>query len=231
MNKKMIVSILVLFLMGISAHSQSRSFGIKGGVSISNFWGDGMDNLNNQISLDEKNLLWGVISLYSTKEFLPDLISLQSELVYSRSGKRWSGTIGGNDVDFRINADNISMPWLMKLNLPVIMRPSIYFGPQVSWMFRARVEDLSSSIASQPFFTSIDRTAGNTLFERYVNVIDIGFTTGLDFTIPLGPGSAVIDLRYNQGFINVFNFEEGDDIHNYSFHIMAGYQLDFGSGF
>jgi hypothetical protein len=231
MKRKVIVSVVFLILIAISVNAQGKSFGIKGGLSISNFWGDGMDNLNNQIDLDEKNLLWGVISLYSTREFLPDLISLQSELVYSRGGKRWSGNIDGNDVDLRISIDYISMPWLMKLNLPVLMKPSIYIGPQVSWMFRARVEDLPSDIAAESFFADINRTTGSGLFERYVNVIDIGFAAGLDFNIPLGPGSAVIDFRYNQGFLNVFNFDEGDDIHNYSFFVMAGYQLDFGAGF
>lgn len=231
MRKKMFFTVLVLLLAGVSSYSQSRSFGIKGGLSISNFWGSGMDNLNAQIDTDEKNLLWGTVSVFATKEFIPDLISLQTELVYSRNGKRWSGDVGGSNVDLRINTDNITMPWLVKLNIPVIMKPSIYVGPHVSWMFRSRVEDLNGGIAATPFFTRIGRVAGDELFERFTNVIDLGLTAGIDFSIPAGPGSAVVDLRYNQGFINVFNFESGDNIRNYSFHIMAGYQLEFGSDF
>lgn len=225
--KSRISMILILTLLPSMLLSQERSYGIKGGWSISNFWGDGTEDVNNAFSdavgtLDEQNLYWFSISLFSKRELLPDFLAIQSELMYVRNGKSWEA-----DGDkFKVYADYLQMPWLLKITMPVFLRPSIYFGPHIAWMFRARVEDVPGTLENEPFFAGKD--PDGRLFEGFTNVIDGGLTAGLDFDIPFGPGNVVVDLRYTLGALNVFNFAEGDRVRNYSFLIMAGYSIDFG---
>lgn len=225
------VIILILFLLSYSISSgQDRTFGIKGGFSISNFWGDGTDRFNDQIrsvipDLDEQNLYWFSVGFFNVKEILPDFLSVQTELLYARGGKNWEGTLNGSDISMDIFADYIQMPWLVKITIPVILRPRIYFGPNVSLMFRSRIDGAPEEV--------IDSLLGETadiggVFERYTNVIDIGLTTGLDFDIPFGPGNLVFDFRFNLGALNVFNFSNGSNVRNYNFILMAGYSIDFG---
>jgi hypothetical protein len=187
--------------------------------------------LNNQFrslssSLDEQNLYWFTISLFSTREIFPDLIAIQSEIVYTRGGKNWEGDAEGTDYSFDIYADYLQMPWLLKISLPIMLRPRIYAGPHLSWMFRSRVERVPVALEDAPFFTGKDPQ--NNIYEGNVNVLDIGLTTGLDFDFPAGPGSFVFDFRYTLGGLNIFNYAEGDNIKNYAFLFMAGYSLNFG---
>lgn len=220
----------VLILLAFSGSYGQRTFGIKGGFTISNFWGDGTDGFNDQIrsvapDLDEQNLYWFSAGFFNVRELLPDFLSVQTELLYVRGGKNWEGSVGGTDFSLDIFADYLQMPWLAKVTIPVVLRPRIYFGPYVSWMFRARIDDAPPGVIAALVGDTLE--VGG-LFERYTNIIDIGLTTGLDFDIPFGPGNLVLDFRFDLGALNVFNFPAAADVRNYIFMFMAGYSVDFG---
>ena len=234
MKNLSVLSFCFIFCFSSLVVAQDKTYGIKGGYLLGNFWGDGSEDLNNQLnaansSIDEQNLNWFAISFFSERELLPDFFSVQSELVYLRNGKQWEGTFNGESKKFQVYADYLQMPWLVKIALPVFLKPSIYFGPNISWMIRSRVKDIPSSIDSIQFFAGKD--PGGQLFERYTNVIDLVLTTGLDFDYQLGPGSIVFDFRFNLGALNMYNFASGDKIRNYNFIFMAGYSFDFSGGY
>jgi hypothetical protein len=219
---------LVLFFF-YAIFAQDKHFGVKAGITFANFWGDGVDLLNNQIAstgtdFDDKNLLRFGISLFTSKEVLPDLFSIQTEISYIQTGKSWKVTTDGASRDVQIQTDYLQFPWLIKLSFPVWLRPNLYTGPAISFMFRSRVHNLTSTVDAIPFFG--DQQAGSDVFEYKTNVIDLGLVSGIDLMAPLGPGNIVIDLRYYLGGLNVFNFPQGNKIRNYYFAIEAGYAFN-----
>lgn len=221
----------VVTLSFSSAAQDGRYFGAKGGYTLSNFWGDGVDNLNNAIragasSVDERNLPWFTVSLFAKKEVIPDFAAFQTEMIYYRGGKAWEGTYGGVSRHFQMQIDYIGMPWIVKIQLPVYLKPSIYAGPQLSLMFRSRANELPDEVETTPFFSGTN--VNSEVFESYTNVVDLGFVAGVDFGIPFGPGDVVLDFRYQMGAVDVYNFAPARKIRNYMFMFMAGYALNFG---
>ncbi len=230
---KAVTFMIIIFSSWACIYGQDKTIGIKGGFTIANFWGDGADNLNGRLrteipNLDEQNLYWFTVGLFNTRNVLPDLFSVQTEIIYMRGGKNWEGSIDGEVYSFDVFADYLQMPWLAKITIPVLFRPHVYFGPYLSWMFRARLTDAPAGVAET--IIGDDVTVGE-IFERYTNTIDLGLTTGIDFGIPFGPGNMVFDFRYNLGAINVFNTVPTASVRNYVFLLMAGYSIEISSGY
>ncbi|HEX3019537.1 MAG TPA: hypothetical protein VHP36_04515 [Chitinispirillaceae bacterium] len=228
--KKLTVTIAIIVIAFSWTYGQEKTFGIKGGFTISNFWGDGSENLNNTLrgvapNLDEQNQYWFAVSIFNTRDLLPDFLSVQTEILYLRGGKSWEGNIGGTHFSTNVYADYFQMPWLAKITIPVLFRPRVYFGPYLSWMFRARL--INAPIDFTTAITGETAPIGE-LFERYTNTVDLGLSTGVDFDIPFGPGNLVFDFRYNLGALNVFNVQAAAGLRNYIFLFMAGYSIYFG---
>jgi hypothetical protein len=228
-------SILAIFCcLPVVLYSQTnRMVGIKGGYVLSNFWGTGTDNLNSSLrevvsGLDEKNLNWFTVSVFSTRELIPDLFALQSELLYFRGGKSWEGTVGGTKKDLQMSIDYIQMPVLFKVQFPFPLKPSVYVGPQISLMFRSRTDNLPGAVDTTPFFRGTGGDASNGFFNRNTNVVDLGFAAGIDIGIPFGPGNIVVDARYQMGVIDIYSYPAGQKVRNYNFLFMAGYAFNFG---
>ncbi len=229
---RLISSLVIVCLLAAAVFAQNgKMYGIKGGYTLSNFWGDGTDNLTNSLeavttNLDERNFPWFTVSLFSSRELIPDFAAVQSELVYIRGGKAFKGTFGGAERHFSLEVDYIQMPFMLKILFPFPVKPSIYAGPYISWMFRSRVNNLPSTASTTSFFEGND-VAGE-VYNQNTNVIDIGFVSGLDFAIPFGPGSIVLDGRFQLGALDVYNYANARKVRNYIFSIMGGYALDFG---
>lgn len=230
-TRLLLVFSLVFLLPIILTAQTEKTYGIKGGFILSNYWGSGTDNLNSSVksvttSLDERNLQWFCVSLYSSHQFIPDFASIQSELMYYRGGKSYTGTAGGVENNYNIDVDYLAVPVMLKIHLSLPLKPSIYVGPQVSWMFRSRTSGFPSGIDTTSFFTGTDASAE--VFNKNTNVIDLGFVAGIDFGIPFGPGDIVLDLRYQMGGLDAFNYAAGQKVRNYTFMFMAGYAFNFG---
>jgi hypothetical protein len=223
---------LIVFLPIILTAQTEKTYGIKGGYTLSNYWGSGTDNLNSSVAsvttnLDERNLPWFSVNLFSSHMLIPDFTSVQSELVYCRGGKAYKGTFGGVERHFSLEVDYLAMPFMLKIHFPLPLKPSIYAGPQISWMFRSRANNFPSGIDTTAFFSGTN--ASGEVFNRNTNVIDLGFVAGLDFGIPFGPGDIVLDGRYQMGALDVFNYAAGRKVRNYSFMFMLGYAFNFGA--
>lgn len=228
MKKLCVSAVLLVLALSSSIFGQAKAYGIKSGFTISNYWGAGTEGVNDQFraeipTLDERNIYWFTLSLFATREVLPDFAAVQTELIYVRGGKNWSS---GGDNSFQVFADYLQFPFLLKIAVPVILRPRIYVGPYISYMFRARAQNVPSALDNTAFFAK--KEVGSELFEQSTNVIDLGLTTGFDFDIPYGPGKFVLDFRYNLGALNVFNFASGASVRNYNFLFMLGYAISLG---
>jgi hypothetical protein len=227
-------AVLLVLCVCILTPAQDKFVGIKAGITIANFQGDGMDRLNDQIAssgtdFDERNLYRFRISFFRSKEILPDLFGIQSEISWIQTGKAWQISIDGETQDVQIQTDYLQFPWLIKISLPLWLRPNIYTGPAISMMLRSRLNNVNSVLDTIPFFNM--QQSGSDIFEYKTNVFDIGLVSGLDMMVPLGPGNLIIDLRYYLGGLNVFNFPHSGPIRNYHFAVEAGYALNFPGGY
>lgn len=167
--------------------SRNTGFGIKGGYSLSNFYGDdkglppGRDNLNTFHA--------GAYGQFGFNSFS----SVQVELLYSRKGIRTDDGTGKSD--FRL--DYLSLPVLYVGN--VTENISFHIGPQVSLL--TKVKDGDKDLDLKTFgFNSVD-VSGVAGVEARVGPARIGarydlglgqiFKKGSDFLVNNGD----IDLR------------------------------------
>jgi hypothetical protein len=235
---KAAIAAATIFLVGQESlvYPQDSHIGVKGGISLAAFRNS--STITNSLKTAFANVnadpyVWWTASLYFSREILKNALSTQMEIMYLRQGEAWelSGEKGkeSNEAHFSFHTDYLQIPFLVKILFPVspALFPYIYIGPDVSFALRSRMTEnkaLPASLQnSSTFFRSI--TVSESVFDYARNTIDAGFMTGFGFKIPAGPGAVDIDLRYNFGALNVFNFPAGDKIRNYSFAIMVGYFL------
>ena len=101
--------------------------------------------------------------------------------------------------------------------------PNVYVGPCLSVALRSRTRDLNllpQSVRNTSFFSHINADEDDWDYAR--NAVDGGFVAGLGFQFPTNYGMIDLDLRYNFGAVNVFNYGAGEGIRNYSFLVMLG---------
>lgn len=223
--KGAVAASLLLLLAATAAQSQLR-YGIKGGLSLSNLWGDGITEFEDDLlasdpvtSVESGWVYFITGGVFVRYDFIPDFLAIQPELLYLRGGKSWDV----NDEDLKVYVDYITLPVLFKLMIPLDypVTPSAYAGPVFSYSLRARTEGLENvpDGADLGFMTGFGED-----IDDAVNDFDVGLAAGLAFDIEAGPGAVVLDFRYNWGFLEVF---DGQDIRNYSFQLMAGYALGY----
>ncbi len=220
--KRLALSVALLLLVGTAAFTQPM-FGIKGGLSTSTFWDDGVDPFEDGLAPTEESLLnYFTGGIFARYEIIPEFIAFQPELLYLRSGKKWE--VNGAELD--LYNDYLSVPLLVKLLIPLDlpMTPSIYAGPVVSFRLRSRAEGVGDVPAGTDigFLTGLNEDIGDE-----TRAVDVGLATGINFDIEAGPGTVLLDFRANFGFVEPFDVPNGEDIRNLSFQFMLGYGLRF----
>lgn len=206
------------------------NFGVKTGVVISSFWGNGIDNFEKVLSeqlqnFDPDMLLSLTIAGLISYEFIPGFFNVQGELQYLRLGKNWELDLpDGEKISFGLRTDYLSAPVLFKLLIPInkSVLPEVYAGPSFFIQLHSRAKNLSA--VPQDAQRGFLRELGNKQnISRQISDFDLGFQTGLSFSFLTKPGAVILDLRFGFGSINTFNSDEGEDIRNSSFSIMLGY--------
>jgi len=206
------------------------AFGAKSGLSLSNFWGDGADAFcqKEKITAFHIDKIKGRVlpfingGLFFRFDVIPSFLSIQPELLYIRQGQNWKLESAGSKRYIDINIDYLTIPVSAKLMIPFENAPltsSIYAGPALSFRLNASAKNID---ALPDLHNRSMPDWGNNITKK-TNPLDFGLVTGLNVDIASGPGEIVIDFRFQWGFIEVF--EMNKDFRNYSFQIMAGYQI------
>jgi len=185
---------------GGTTESRNTGFGVKGGYSLSNFYGSGKDIFpGGRENLNAFNA--GVYGQFGFNTFS----SVQVELLYSRKGIR---TDNGNN-DLRL--DYLSLPILYVGN--VTSNVSFHIGPQVSLLTKVK-------------YLGQDRDLNASGF----NSIDFGGVAGLEARIGPARLGARYDLGLSRviksgaAFPNTINLGNNADnsIHNQTFQVYLG---------
>ena len=90
--RKAVALMVIIFGCWACLYGQDKTIGIKGGFTISNFWGDGSDNLNGRLrseipNLDEQNLYWFTVGLFNTRNLLRIFFPFRQKLTICEEGR------------------------------------------------------------------------------------------------------------------------------------------------
>lgn len=183
MNKKLVLAGIVSIFLSFSVSAQksdNSEFGIKGGVNLSNFYSDEVDDQNMRISYQA--------GMYF-KAALNHFLAIQPEVLYSKKGSttKYDNIISGNS-EFTQKLDYVELPVMGVLNLTEEI--NVHAGPYFSYLINAEVENKSENND----FNFVEE-----LNEEDFERLDYGVAAGVGFefeTLRFG-------VRYNYGLTEV----------------------------
>ena len=188
---------------GGTTDSRNTGFGVKGGYSLSNFYGSGKDLFSgNRNSLNTFHA--GVYGQLGFNSFS----SVQVELLYSRKGIQ---TDNGNSGKSDLRLDYLSLPVLYVGN--VTENISFHIGPQVSLLTKVKNGDKDLDLKANGF-----------------NSVDFGGVAGLEARVGPARIGARYDLglgRLIKDDAQYVGSATGDksSIHNQTFQVYVGIGL------
>ncbi|MBX2901404.1 MAG: PorT family protein [Cyclobacteriaceae bacterium] len=167
----------LLLLLGGPAKAQSKSeFGIKGGLNLSNFYVEKIDDKDARLGFNA--------GLYS-RAYITEFFAIQPELNYSTRGTEIiSDGFFNQRTKFNLNYLDIPVLAVFKLGKTVELQAGVYGG----YLLNANIKsegDLGN------WFDDLDRDNFQTL--------DYGLTGGLGFNL----GGVQLGARYNLGLQQV----------------------------
>jgi hypothetical protein len=214
---------------------ESVSFGIKGGLSVSHFRGDGVDVLDDQIrqaftELSDDPLPFFTAGIFATLA-LTENFALQPEVIYQRNGKQFEGTVGGKTYDFELHIDYLSFPFLVKIMAPspdMLFRPNLFAGPVLNIALDAKAEGVPKIPAEVEDLGFLEQFRDEEDIGDHTRAADFALALGAGIDAKAGPGHFTFEIRYTTGFADVFNDDRNaEEFKNAAVSIFAGYAYDF----
>lgn len=177
--KKLCLLILCVFSIHISAEAQEKiNFGIKAGVNISDFSGDGYKDF--ELADEKTSYHFGI----SAEILLAPRWHVQPELLYSEQGYILSSNT--SQAELELDPKYLQLPVLAEF--AVIKGLELQAGPQFGYLLNK--DDLPEEGANGKMFN--------------YNGFDFGVLLGAEFKI----GRFVIYGRYNAGINKIVNSSE-----------------------
>lgn len=193
---------------------RDRELGIKLGLNFSTLDGEGFDDAETRMAFTGG----GFVRLGIT-----DMLSIQPELMYSPKGVEEEVDVNGMTFTTAIELDYIEVPVLVRADVAsgAMLAPYIYGGP--AFAFEASCS-ITAEVDGDDFDEDCDEGEG---LDR--KSFDVGAMVGGGLSFPAGPGSILIEGRYNFGLINIADSDNEDiDVKNRAGSVLAGYSISLG---
>ena len=200
--KKLRLSLVVAMLAIVTAASAQLNLGVKGGLNMSNFYGD---------ELTDKNMKAGFhVGLAADYEFAPGM-AIQSGLFFTTKGAKvvYNFPILG-EVDGTINSLNLQIPVHFAYKQEVTPGTRIVFhaGPYIAYGVGGKI-------------SSGDTKLGDTFGDK-------GLLKPFDAGLGLGVGAEfarfLVDVGWDMGLVNVADFSNGN-MKNQNAYLSVGYRF------
>ena len=194
-------AIITLFCI-TDVNAQDVVYGVKAGVNLASFKGDGSSGLDGRTSFH-----LGLVS----EILISEVFTLQPELLYSSQGAKGYNSLVDWEYDYKLNY--LTIPIMAKYYFAEEF--SIEAGPQVGVLLSAK-EDYVRNIGGND-------VSGTDDIKENVNGIDFGFSFGLGYKMQSGLN---FNARYNLGLSNVWEDAVSDDSvnpENAVFQFSVGY--------
>lgn len=218
--KKLRLSLIIAFAGMVSlVGAQSASLNIKGGLNLSNFYGD---------NLSDKNMKPGFhIGVGADLEFVTN-ISLQTGLSFTSKGAKYTYDVPVvGDVEYNVTANYIQLPIHLayKIDVTPDTKLFIHAGPYIAYGISGKrnIEskysaDLDKFFGDQEVNT-FDKKYGYKRFDA-----GVGLGVGAEFSL------IFIDLGWDLGLTNIGRKIEAlptykPNVKNHSAYLSVGYKF------
>ena len=184
---------MFLFAAGFS----QTTFGIHGGVNVSNWKVKGQNNYNFKS-------LAGPQAGVSATLTLSSRFAVQPEVMYTTAGANATGKISGNNYTWKLNY--VAIPVLLRYTLPKGF--AVYGGPSAVFLLSGKLK------------TGEDKQD----IKRFLSSTDFAVTASAEYTLPK---NFFVSTRYNYGLKNINAQKGDEStIKNRSISISVGYRVD-----
>ncbi|MDD2243238.1 MAG: porin family protein [Dysgonamonadaceae bacterium] len=200
--KKLKFTLIVLMIAFAGAASAQVSLGVKGGVNMSNFYGDEVTQNNPKVGFNA-----GIAADFALH---PDM-SIQSGLFFTTKGFKFDSNV----LDFSENLMYLQIPVHFAYKVTVTPGTRIFFhgGPYVAYGVGGKTKvDLGElGNASDDVFGD-----GVGQYKR--------FDTGLGIGVGTEFGPFLVDLGWDMGLLNISNATNGN-VKNQNAYLSVGYMF------
>ena len=199
--KKLKLSLVIAFLGMISiVGAQNASFSIRGGLNMSNFYGD---------ELSDKNMKIGFhAGVGADFEFAPN-IALQTGLFYTAKGAEYSSKDEGDLIDVNTTANYLQLPIHLAYKIDVTpgTKVVLHAGPYLAYGIGGKVKVGPLSV------NTFDGDLGFKPFDA-----GLGLGVGAEF------GRILVDLGWDMGLTNISRFDSGN-VKTQNAYLSLGYKF------
>ncbi len=233
---KKIVLLLAMVAMVGSMSAQELSFGIKGGVNMSNFSGKDVK--------DTKMKLGYNVGIAADYDFAPNM-AIQSGLFFTTKGAKLSSakinqkfgdaTLSGT-VDATANAMYLQLPvhFAYKIDVNPGTRVVLHAGPYVAYgvggkrsgkanlKVSGNVPADQKALLDEAIKQANASTTGVNTFDKKTGLKP--FDAGVGLGIGVEFGSILVDLGWDMGLLNISNTKDGS-LKNQNAYFSVGYKF------
>lgn len=204
--KKFRFTALIVMLAVVTGVSAQLNLGIKGGVNMSNYYGD---------ELTEKNVKIGFhVGLAADYEFIPGS-ALQTGLFFTTKGLKTEDT--NWDAEYSENLMYLQLPvhYAYKMDVTPGTRIVFHAGPYVAYGIGGK---RNASIGNIDADWDVDNIFGDAMTQYKPFDAGLGLGVGAEF------GPILVDLGWDMGLVNISNADNGD-IKNQNAYLSVGYKF------
>lgn len=171
---KQFACVTVIGLMAFTTQAQENVFGVKGGLNLSNFFTENVDDENLRTGLN--------FGVYSRSALVEDVLYLQAELGYSGKGS----TLEGNGGELELGLGYLELPILASIGVADLFY--VEGGAYASYLLDANI---SGENSFGEFSESVDRD----------NFKDFDYGLAVGANVNLRP--LVVGVRYYYGLQDI----------------------------
>lgn len=202
MKKIKLMLVLALFAM-VTAVSAQVSLGVKGGINMSNLYGDELDNENVKIGFN--------VGLLADIDFSFNS-AIQTGLFFTTKGYKYDS---GN-LDYTENLMYIQLPvhYAYKIDVTPGTRVVFHAGPYAAYGVGGSRKLDAGELGS----LEVDKIFGDGMSQYKPFDAGLGLGVGAEF------GTILVDLGWDMGLVNISNTSNGN-VKNQNAYLSVGYKF------
>lgn len=203
--KKIKLSLVIALLGMVSlVGAQNTSFSIKGGLNMSNFYGD---------ELSDKNMKTGFhIGVGADFEFAPNM-AIQSGLLFTSKGAKYTTDLVSTELNANANFLQLPLHFAYKIDVMPGTRVVLHAGPYVAYGIGGKTSAGNVEVDTFKDDAFLDVLNGLKPFDA-----GIGLGVGAEF------GSILLDLGWDMGLTNLSRVN-GYDVKTQNAYLSVGFKF------
>lgn len=207
--KKMTIMLVVAMMAMVTTANAQLNLGVKGGLNMSNFYGDELDGENMKIGFH--------VGLAADYDFTYNQ-AIQTGLYFTAKGAKYDGSIGDLAGDVTFNPMYLQLPvhYAYKIDISPATRFVLHAGPYVAYGIGGKSKLSASTSDASGEVDGPDLFGDNGALERF----DAGLGLGVGFEF----GQLLLDLGWDVGLVNISSSDNGD-IKNQNAYLSVGYRF------